>query len=727
MIQDAEGRRKKFFQLLFGNNAGYVCLAFKTPGRKGLREEFYQYPEQIDLMIDTIEKKYIVNDAYFCPMLLRSPRRSKETVLSCPAAWADLDECEPEHMLVQPSIVIETSEQRYQALWLFEELQEPELAEALSRRIAYYHAEEGADRSGWDLSQLLRIPLTNNLKYSNQSVIINSARNIKYRIDDFEQYPVPEELTYTNVPFPTPEELEGLTPEAVFDKYAARLTPLVYRMYTIPPSNDTPEGWSGELWKLYMMLYEAGATPVEAFVVTREAACNKFKRDGRPDKYLWMDVCKAHIRHNINKTLLIPTGEKADDLITAEETKMVETNPGFVERYITWAKSLGDAAWQYHQAGAFIILSSLLSGAVKLPTSFGTISPNMWFMILADTTLTRKSTAMDIAMDLVADIDSDTLLATDGSLEGLLTALSTRPNRPSVFLRDEFSGLLESMTKKDYNAGMAEVFTKLYDGKTQKRILRKEQIDIKDPVFIMFAGGIRSKITSLLTHEQVASGFFPRFVLITAESDLTKVKPLGPPTETIDNGRNEIMTEVRRMSSHYLTEQLVTLPSGAKVAQQVRWDAHLSPQAWTRYNLLEATLLQEGLRHKSPDLMTPTMDRLAKSALKASVLLAASRQVGHNKVLVEEEDVVRACYYVQQWRGYANMILSEIGESADERELGRVLAAIQRKPGISRSTVMNYFHLTSRNVGYVVETLEQRGLITITKNGRGQTFFPTTE
>jgi hypothetical protein len=147
----------------------------------------------------------------------------------------------------------------------------------------------------------------------------------------------------------------------------------------------------------------------------------------------------------------------------------------------------------------------------------------------------------------------------------------------------------------------------------------------------------------------------------------------------------------------------------------------------SRYNLLEATLLQEGLKHKSPDLMTPTMDRLAKSALKASVLLAASRQVGHNKVLVEEEDVVRACYYVQQWRGYANMILSEIGESADERELGRVLAAIQRKPGISRSTVMNYFHLTSRNVGYVVETLEQRGLITITKNGRGQTFFPTTE
>src|SRR6201999_3023795 len=98
--------------------------------------------------------------------------------------------------------------------------------------------------------------------------------------------------------------------------------------------------------------------------------------------------------------------------------------------------------------------------------------PNLWFMILGDTTLTRKTTAMDLAVDLLMDVDPDVILATDGSIEGLMQGLSTRPKRPSIFLRDEFSGLLEMMTKWDYYAGMAEVLTKLYDGKMQKRILK---------------------------------------------------------------------------------------------------------------------------------------------------------------------------------------------------------------------------------------------------------------
>src|SRR6185503_18286841 len=173
----------------------------------------------------------------------------------------------------------------------------------------------------------------------------------------------------------------------------------------------------------------------------------------------------------------------------------------FVERYIEWAKSLGDAAPQYHQAGAFTALSALLAGSVQLPTSFGVMKPNLWFMILADTTLTRKSTAMDIAMDLVMEIDDDVIMATDGSIEGLLTSLSTRPGKPSVFLRDEFSGLLEMITKRDYYAGIPELLTKMYDGKMQKRILRKESIEVRDPVLLVFAGGIKDKITGLLSFE----------------------------------------------------------------------------------------------------------------------------------------------------------------------------------------------------------------------------------
>ena len=293
------------------------------------------------------------------------------------------------------------------------------------------------------------------------------------------------------------------------------MNPGVFRLYNEVPQED----WSGRLWRMMMLMFEAGMTRNEIYVIAQTAKCNKYDRDGREVMQLWADVCRAFVKHQEDlKTVLIPEFTKVD-LVTDTEVKDAQKNDTFLERYITWATSLGDAAPQYHQAGGLVILSALLSGSVQLPTAYGNMYTNLWFMILADTTLTRKSTAMDISVDLLAEIDSDLIMATDGSIEGLLQGLSLRPSKPSIFLRDEFTGLLDSMTKKDYMSGMPELLTKLYDGKLQKRMLRKEIIEVKDPRLIIFAGGIRSKTQQLLTLEHVSSGFMPRFVFLTAESD----------------------------------------------------------------------------------------------------------------------------------------------------------------------------------------------------------------
>ena len=82
--------------------------------------------------------------------------------------------------------------------------------------------------------------------------------------------------------------------------------------------------------------------------------------------------------------------------------------------------------------------------------------PNLWGLILGDSTLSRKTTAMRMIMDIIAALDSDMILATDGSAEGLLSGLATRPNKTSIFYKDEISGFFDSMNKKDYLAGMSE-------------------------------------------------------------------------------------------------------------------------------------------------------------------------------------------------------------------------------------------------------------------------------
>jgi hypothetical protein len=343
--------------------------------------------------------------------------------------------------------------------------------------------------------------------------------------------------------------------------------------------------------------------------------------------------------------------------------------------------------------------------------------PNLWFMLLADTTLTRKSTAMDIAMELLEEVDPDVLLAPDGSLEGLMQSLEIRPGKPSMFLKDEFSGLIEAMSKKDYMAGMAEALTKLYDGKTMKRVLKRETVTVREPCLLIFGGGIKTRVQSLLTLEHVASGFVPRFIFITAESDVSKLQPLGPPTTQNLDERETLIEELHDLRDRYVQSTEITVKGRLVGVSNERWMARLTEEAWRRYNQLEATLLYAGVNSDQPDIMTPVYDRLAKSMLKAAVLIAACKPQ-KDEVRVEVEDLLLAIKYGEAWRNYAMEIVNGIGRSANEILLQRIYKSIQKHPGIARSKLMQWYHLEARSADIMFSTMEQRGLILATRMGR---------
>jgi hypothetical protein len=691
-----------------------------------MKERFFSWPSQETDILDFIEAVPIVWDIYFCPQLFEEPRRRKELVSVTACAWADLDECHPSHLDIPPSVIVESSPGRFQAVWSFETPQEPDVGEDVSRRIAYKFKDKGCDISGWDLTQLLRVPYTANMKYQPPATVrIHKTGTGNYRPADFDRYPKVEGFEHLEIDFP--EELPEEDPTDILQRFKFRLARQAYELFeTVPEERQ----WSSRLWSLMMLCFEGGMSREQVFLVSEAAACNKFARKfgatQRSRNYLWQDVCRAFFRHEQNVKIVETKPEPEGPLLTDDERVLAEAQDSWVERYIRWASGLGDAAKQYHQAGAFIALSSVLAGSVQLPTSFGSVVPNLWFMLLADTTLTRKTTAMDICMDMLGEINDEILLATDGSLEGMYTALSTRPRKPSIFLRDEFSGLLEQMTKRDYMAGFPEMLTKLYDGKEQKRLLRKETVTVKDPCLIVFAGGIRTKTQEILTHEQVSSGFLPRFIFITAESDVSKVQPLGPPTERNWGRRSEIKGELADIASYYdKYNQVVINDKVIGSPKKVLWNAELTPEAWARYNELEASLMHTGVHSEMPEIYTPLYDRLGKSILKASVLLAASRQKGAETVQVELADMVHAIYYGEGWRGYAKEIIVNVGVSRDEKKLNMIMNAIYKHGGMSRSAIMQSYHLSGRDMTAIVDTLEQRNLIQRTKVGRGEMFAPT--
>jgi len=252
--RETDSKREIFFRLLFGEATGILCIAFTSSrGEKNFSEEFYAYPEELEIVTRRINEEVHGSNIYFCSQLLAEKRRVKETVEFTTNVWADLDKCPPENMLIQPSVVLETSPDKYQAFWVLDKIDYgPDDIEELSRRISYRHREEGAD-NGWALTKLLRVPFTYNYKYTEPKIVktIVVNRN-EYTPERFDVYPVTDD--YIKIDLPLPDINYKIKAEDILEENKDNVTDIMWSLFNDPPMEGSD--WSKRLWRLIMLLHE---------------------------------------------------------------------------------------------------------------------------------------------------------------------------------------------------------------------------------------------------------------------------------------------------------------------------------------------------------------------------------------------------------------------------------------------------------------------------------------
>jgi P4 family phage/plasmid primase-like protien len=128
-----------------------------------IRSQFYNYPDAARTAAEwALEKSAEGREVFFCAHLLTAPRRRKENAAAVCTLWAELDGPEVPNGALTPSEVVESSPGRFHLYWKLTDPIPPDVAEQLNRRLA---RAIGADPSGADLSQILRVPETLNHKY----------------------------------------------------------------------------------------------------------------------------------------------------------------------------------------------------------------------------------------------------------------------------------------------------------------------------------------------------------------------------------------------------------------------------------------------------------------------------------------------------------------------------------------------------------------------------------
>jgi hypothetical protein len=428
------------------------------------------------------------------------------------------------------------------------------------------------------------------------------------------------------------------------------------------------------------------------FVLCKDHPFNKF----RYEHLLWEDIQRARSKseggvpsedpdepaEEIETTVEPPELPKELDFLTREEKDALKEN--FISEYVAWASQKTDANPEYHVAAAFTLLSAVFSdhGHARVPFSTRGLPLNLWFMVLGPTTISRKTTALHLMLDLLDELQDEDgvynyMMGSDFTGEGLETALLARPNRSGLIHKDEFHGLLHEMEQKAYKAGLKETLTALYDGRVSGRLRASGEAKMQKSTrasFVLWAMGTTGDVSSAMNLEDFKSGFLARFLYVVGHAPkstkgLYRLNLASQKEEVLgDSVMEDLVTKLSEARDHWESfhepgRPTVSVPCTVEAAD--RLDEFIE-------DVMEAAEGQE--RH---EVVKAASDRMTKSILKAATLLAMFDCADE----VQIWHMLAAISYGAKWFEHMVYMANQISASAARRKQGEVLRYIDEQGG----------------------------------------------
>ena len=309
-------------------NAGYHEGPERPKGDK--RGPSFRWPLDREEIKSYLQKQLdLGHDVYWCPSLFESPSRRSDLAMDEHALWADLDEVDPREIRdYPPSIAWESSPGRYQALWL---AGDGDFLGASwpgneNQRLTYLL---GADPSGWDTTQLLRIPGTPNHKPDHvaenggkppRGRLLGSAGQL-YTISDFAALPEVRGAVGSELTEALESEVDGVDRHEVLARLKLKLN---HTARDLIGAREVSGDRSAQMWYLMRCLADAGATVTEIVAIVRPSVWNKFV--GRADemKRLIAEASKA----------IASRSEETTDALEEEGERPKPQRLGFLLRHI---------------------------------------------------------------------------------------------------------------------------------------------------------------------------------------------------------------------------------------------------------------------------------------------------------------------------------------------------------------------------------------------------------
>lgn len=369
---------------------------------------------------------------------------------------------------------------------------------------------------------------------------------------------------------------------------------------------------------------------------------------------------------------------------------------GWLREYVAYGESVTDAPLAYHLFAGLTCLAVALGRRLWIPFGASPVYPNLYVCLLGPSALARKSTVLRIAAEVLGRFEEHAVLPGEFSPERLVGLLKEHPT--ALCLWSEFGAFLR-YAERSYMLGIKEWLTDLFDCPPLfRRALQTETVVVKAPALSILTASTPEWLLAHMGEVDLLGGFFPRFLYVFFEPPAQSfaIPPKGDPQQG-----NLLVEGLQRVKTR----------TGPVEFGETR----------ARYEEFYARVQQQAQRGGVLDLYGVFLGRLPVHVLKLALCLHAAEDEG---LTLAPETMARAIA-LGGWLSYQLHAALRRGLALNpkERERVRLLALIQRDPGITRGLLLRGSHLSAKELDEALTTLEQAGQVRVDGKGvRGEPF-----
>jgi len=397
-----------------------------------------------------------------------------------------------------------------------------------------------------------------------------------------------------------------------------------------------------------------------------------------------------------------------------------ELDDGIFKDYIDFGKRVSYSLEEYHFAALLSVASMAIGRKAVIKVGMTSIYPNVFVMVVGQTTISGKSVACNIAIDSfsksfvheepIAKCNSTNILRGTISEAALIQGLHEVYN--SLWYYDDCAGFFEDVTA--WNAHVLGTLCSIYDGSAVERTLSKrsksgEQFKWVCPTpFVSLLFNTTTKdIEQIASARLFSSGFFPRLMWFygqggqprrnrdITDDDKAFVKEIGYKIKQIREKLSPLQNDSIQFGISDIIEE---------------WKINATLHRLTKEDEAYRTAVSRGFIH----------------AYKIATILALFDQsfdlISDCELrTIPEKHALMAIRIVEQYLIPRMMYVYDLCNSTDNKNHQvQVMKALTHFGGSAeRSKLLRYTHMNSKDIGIAIQTLQESNEIKIytTKTG----------